>query len=174
MGHDYEKAKKLVWRGFWLLFIVTLAEVGIALLGNGHVIDGFRLPKYIMYPAMIGLSLYKAYFIISEFMHMRYEVRDLALTVLLPTLLLVWAIIAFLQEGNSWGERRQQIKQFDEIRTELVVPAKKEVQDSGTKSLEGNGHDSDGTNHSGDGEHHEVGHEAEGHHEEVDNQEENN
>jgi len=33
------------------------------------------------------------------------------MSVLLPTLLLVWAVIAFFQEGNSWGERRELINQ---------------------------------------------------------------
>jgi len=110
-GVSYEESKKLVWRGFWLLGAVTLLEVGIALVGNGHVIDGFRLPIWIMYPAMIGLSAYKAYFIVKEFMHMGHEVRDLAMSVLLPLLLLVWAIIAFLWEGSAWKDRRDVVKE---------------------------------------------------------------
>ena len=88
-----------------LLAVVTLIEVFIALIGNGHVIDGFELPRLIMYPVMIGLSLYKAYFIIYEFMHMRYEVPGLRASVLLPTLLLVWAIIAFWAAVYSCPQR---------------------------------------------------------------------
>jgi len=113
MGLSYEEGKKVVVKGMWLLAIVTIVEVLIALLGNGHLISGFTLPKLIMYPAMIGLSLYKAYFIIYEFMHMRYEVKGLTMSVLLPTLLLVWGIIAFMQEGNSWGNRRALIESKD-------------------------------------------------------------
>jgi cytochrome c oxidase subunit IV len=115
MGLSYEESKKVVFKGLLLLAVVTLAEVLIALLGNGHIIHGFTLPKLIMYPAMIGLSLYKAYFIVYEFMHMRYEIKGLAMSVLLPTLLLVWGIIAFLQEGSSWGSRRAQIHEKDAI-----------------------------------------------------------
>jgi cytochrome c oxidase subunit 4 len=111
MGLSYEEGKKVVVKGMWLLAAVTLVEVAIALLGNGHLISGFTLPKIIMYPAMIGLSLYKAYFIIYEFMHLRYEVKGMAMSILLPTLLLVWGIIAFMQEGSSWGSRRSQIEQ---------------------------------------------------------------
>jgi len=113
-AHSYEEAKKVVFKGLILLAIVTLIEVAIALVGNGHIISGFELPIWIMYPAMIGLSLYKAYFIIYEFMHMRYEVKGLAMSVLLPCLLLVWAIVAFFQEGNAWGQRRAQIKEKNE------------------------------------------------------------
>ncbi len=104
---DYIAAKKVVLKGLLILGIVTLVEVFIALLGNGHIVQGFELPKLIMYPVMIVLSLYKAYFIVFEFMHMRYEVRGLALSILLPTLLLVWAIIAFMQEGNAWKNNRE-------------------------------------------------------------------
>ena len=46
---------------------------------------------------------------------MRYEIKGLAMTVLLPTLLLVWAVIAFFQEGDSWKGRREQIKEKNEI-----------------------------------------------------------
>ena len=67
---------------------------------------------------MIGMSLYKAYFIVYEFMHMRYEVKGLAMSVLLPTLLLVWAVIAFFQEGDSWNERREQILEKDKVELE--------------------------------------------------------
>ncbi len=109
MGLSYEESKKVVVKGLILLGVVTVVEVIIALFGNGHIVEGLRLSRWIMYPLMIGLSMYKAYFIVYEFMHMRYEVKGLAMSVLLPTLLLVWAIIAFFQEGNSWNERRQQI-----------------------------------------------------------------
>jgi len=112
MGHlEYSEAKKVVVKGLFILGVVTIAEVLIALLGNGHIIHGFKMAKIIFYPIMIVLSLYKAYFIVYEFMHMRYEIKGLAMSVLLPTLLLVWAIIAFFQEGNSWEKRREQIQQ---------------------------------------------------------------
>ena len=114
-GLSYEEGKKQAYKGFVLLGIITIVEVIVALVGNGHVIEGFSLPKYIMYPVMIAMSLYKAYFIVNEFMHMKYEVKGLAVSVLLPTLLLVWAIIAFLHEGNSWGERRELIKDKNAI-----------------------------------------------------------
>lgn len=109
MGHTYEESKKIVFKGMMLLGAITIVEVLIALIGNGHLIHGFHLAKWIMYPLMIGLSLYKAYFIVYEFMHMRYEVKSLAMTVLFPTLLLVWALIAFFQEASFWKHRRTDI-----------------------------------------------------------------
>ena len=120
---NIEEAKKVVFKGLMLLAVVTIVEVLIALVGNGHVISGFSLPKWIMYPVMIGLSLYKAYYIIYEFMHMRYEVKGLVYSVLLPTLLLVWAIIAFFNEGNSWKNNRAYVNEQNQIGLEAPMAA---------------------------------------------------
>jgi len=131
MGLSYEESKKLVVKGLILLGIITLVEVAIALVGNGHVIEGMVWPKWVMYPLMIGFSLYKAYFIVYEFMHMKYEVKGLAMSVLLPTLLLVWAIIAFFHEGNSYKERRELILEKNKKEIGYVAPPEiltKEIQ----------------------------------------------
>ncbi|MBK6931146.1 MAG: cytochrome C oxidase subunit IV family protein [Saprospirales bacterium] len=124
-GHQtYEEQKALVFRGLLLLGAITMIEVVIALLAKGHLVHGIKFSEgfghYLYMLLMIGFSLYKAYFIIFFFMHMAYEVRGLAISVLLPTALLIWAIIAFFQEGSSWGARRKQIKEKNE---ELVKPA---------------------------------------------------
>lgn len=120
-GLSYEAAKKHVVQGMLLLGGVTLAEVMFSLLGKGHLIPGLHHITAVHYAIgliLIVLSLYKAYYIIYEFMHMRYEVKGLALSVLLPTLLLVWAIIAFFQEGNSWKNRREQVREKNEAPAE--------------------------------------------------------
>jgi cytochrome c oxidase subunit IV len=131
----YEEGIAVVKRGLGLLAAITLIEVAIALLGNGHIIEGFHLPKWFMYPVMIGFSLYKAYFIVYHFMHMAHEVKGLAMSVILPCLLLVWAIIAFFQEGSSWGARREQILKKNEI---VVKPTTKPIGMSDTKQIQPN------------------------------------
>ncbi len=116
---SYEDAKKSVVKGLIILAVVTLIEVFLSLIGKGDLL-GFlssAAPKITLLITglfIIVLSLYKAYYIVGDFMHMKYEVRGLALSVVLPTLLLVWAIIAFLQEGGSWGKRREWVRQKNE------------------------------------------------------------
>ena len=117
---DINHAKKVVFKGLILLGVITIVEVLIALFGNGHLIDGVTLPKWIMYPVMIGLSLYKAYFIVCEFMHMKYEIQGLRMSVLLPMLLLVWAVIAFFNEGNNWKHNRQVVQDRNQIGIEQI------------------------------------------------------
>lgn len=113
-------------KGFILLLIITLAEVGIALIGNGHIISGFHFPKVIMIPLMIFLSLYKAYYIVSEFMHLGHETRAMAASVILPTLLLVWAIIAFLWEGDAWRASRKNVDDKNKLPATSTPATKQE------------------------------------------------
>jgi len=126
---DIEAGKKVVIKGLILLGVVTLVEVFIALFGNGHVIDGFHLPKWLMYPMMIGLSLYKAYFIIFEFMHMKYEVKGLRSQCAFTTVLLIWAMLALLNEGSAWGNSNAKINKWNtaEPGKKATAPPTKEM-----------------------------------------------
>jgi cytochrome c oxidase subunit IV len=117
---DHAQGIKVVYKGLAILAAVTILEVFIALLANGHLIEGMHWSKLIYVPLMIGMSLFKAYFIVYEFMHMKYEVKGLAMTIVLPMLLLVWGVIAFMQEGGAWKARRQKIKEFNKVE---VAPA---------------------------------------------------
>lgn len=123
MGHNYEEAKKFVYKGLVILAVVTLIEVFVSLFGKGHLgynpAEGpFNITLFgytfnwllgLLALAIVALSIYKAKFIIYEFMHMAHEMPGLAKTVLLPTALLIWAIIAFFAEGNYWNNSRAKI-----------------------------------------------------------------
>ncbi|WP_116124708.1 cytochrome C oxidase subunit IV family protein [Lewinella sp. IMCC34183] len=106
---SYEESKSAVWKGLGLLAAVTVAEVLLSLLKAAEFAESIRPLIYVASLAIIGLSVYKAYFIIYEFMHMGYEVKGLAMTVLLPTMLLIWALIAFFNEGDAWREKREKV-----------------------------------------------------------------
>jgi cytochrome c oxidase subunit IV len=123
MAHDYQGAKKIALKTIIILAVVTVVEVMIALTGKGYIIEGYHAPKVLMNTLMIGMSLYKAYLIVFEFMHMKYEAKGLMMSVLLPVVLLFWAIIAFLYEGNAWKGYRKNIT--DKNKIELTdAPAK--------------------------------------------------
>lgn len=109
MGLSYLESKKIATKTILVLAVITIAEVIFALLGKGYVVDGFHLPHWLIGGVMIIMSVVKAYLIIYEFMHMKYEVPGLVRTVLIPTLLLVWAIVAFTYEGNYWQNSRSRV-----------------------------------------------------------------
>ncbi len=116
MGHlTYGESKKLATKTIVILAIITVAEVLIALLGKGYLIDGVEIPGIILGSIMIIMSIVKAYLIIFEFMHMKYEIPGLVKSVLLPTLLLVWGAIAFTWEGAYWHDTRKDIKDKNEL-----------------------------------------------------------
>jgi cytochrome c oxidase subunit IV len=121
MSHTYEKSRKVALKTIIILGVVTVIEVMIALTGKGYIIEGLHFPWYLMNLVMICMSLYKAYLIVGEFMHMKHEVRALGMTVVLPMLLLVWAIIAFMYEGGTWKHNRDTIRQKDRAVIETSV-----------------------------------------------------
>ena len=100
----YKSQVRAVWMATLIMAVVTILEVGIALLVHYNYPEFPRMALNLMF---IFMSLAKAYFIIAEFMHVKYETRALALTIMGPTLFLIWFIIAFLWEGSAWLNLRQ-------------------------------------------------------------------
>ena len=88
---DKKKVKKL-WKIALILGVVTLIEFLMA----------FTLPRgYLLYAGFIGLTIVKAFYIVSEFMHLKHESKALIWSILLPTIFVIWLIIALLAEGGS-------------------------------------------------------------------------
>jgi cytochrome c oxidase subunit IV len=88
---DKKKVRKL-WRIALILGIVTAIEFFLA----------FTMPRGILlYAVFIGLTIIKAYYIVSEFMHLKYEVKALIWSILIPTIFVIWLIIALIAEGDS-------------------------------------------------------------------------
>lgn len=110
MGHSYEASKKKALQIIGILAVITITEVLFALAGKGYIVKSWEFPVALMGVVMISMSLLKAYLIIYEFMHMKYEVPGLVKSVLLPMFLLVWGVIAFLYEGSDWNHRRTLIE----------------------------------------------------------------
>jgi len=48
---------------------------------------------------LIGLTIVKAFYIIGEFMHLKYEVKGLILCILLPIIFLMWFVTSLVYEG---------------------------------------------------------------------------
>jgi cytochrome c oxidase subunit IV len=83
--------RKMIWRTFWILLIITLFEVGIAFTDIAHSI---------LIAIFISLTLVKAYFIVGYFMHLKHERFTLIYSIILPFILIVYLIAMALTEGN--------------------------------------------------------------------------
>ena len=57
--------------------------------------------------SIVILMLVKAFYIVGYFMHLKHEIKNLIMTIIVPLMLFVWFIAAFLYDGNSfknaWG-----------------------------------------------------------------------
>lgn len=92
---QYNSQVKAVWRATIILTIITIVEVTMALTMHGI------LSKVLLNSFFALMTLWKAYYILAEFMHLKYEKRTLVMTLGIPLTFLVWGIIAFSHEGNA-------------------------------------------------------------------------
>ncbi|RAV98583.1 cytochrome C oxidase subunit IV family protein [Pseudochryseolinea flava] len=93
---DKEKIKKLWMTALWML-IITIVEFIIA-----FTMDHGQFKVWLF----IGLTIVKAAFIVGEFMHLRYEVKVLFWSILIPLVFIVWMLVAFVYEGVAIGNAR--------------------------------------------------------------------
>ena len=121
-GHaDESSFRKKVIRTTVILSVITVIELGCGLfLYAMHLPDNmFRLMIKIL---IIGLSLAKAFYIVSIFMHLGDEIRNMILTIVVPLMLFIWFIAAFILDGNSYKNLRNRYdKHFKETTTEHPV-----------------------------------------------------
>ncbi|MEO5684119.1 MAG: cytochrome C oxidase subunit IV family protein [Chitinophagaceae bacterium] len=97
---------KAIWKTFRILLYITLFELVLAI--GYYEIDfaNKELVKHILNGVFIILTLAKAFFIVAEFMHLRHELRNLIMTIAIPALLFLWFLGAFLWDGNSYKNLR--------------------------------------------------------------------
>lgn len=97
-GTDSKKQVGRIWKVFWLLLVITVLEVGCGLLAYKYDFAS----KGILAVIFLGLTLVKARYIVSVFMHLGDERRNFLITVLIPLTMFIWFIIAFLADGGFW------------------------------------------------------------------------
>lgn len=86
---DREKIKKL-WTVAAILGVLTAVEFLIA----------FTLPHGVLKTSIfVAMTIVKAAYIVGEFMHLRYEVKVLFWSILIPIIFIVWMLVAFVYEG---------------------------------------------------------------------------
>ena len=87
-----------------ILSVITLIELGMGL--GMYAIPMAAGLKLFLKGVIVILSLAKAFYIVGVFMHLGEEVKNLIMTIVVPLLLFIWFIAAFLYEGNSWKNLR--------------------------------------------------------------------
>ncbi|MBL0356451.1 MAG: cytochrome C oxidase subunit IV family protein [Chitinophagaceae bacterium] len=121
---NHSGGTKKIWRTFWLLSVLTIIELAIGLvIYNMHKGEHPNATLVLAFKGLVCiLTLAKAYYIVSIFMHLGDEIRNLIMTIVVPLCLFIWFIIAFLWDGNSWLNLRNRYQGVP-AKTEQVAPA---------------------------------------------------
>jgi len=113
--------KKRVRKTTILLSIITIIELGFGF--SIYFIHKGENPSHLLVLMFKGvvciLSLAKAYYIVSVFMHLGDEIRNMIMTIIVPLLLFIWFITAFIADGNSYKNLRNK---YDKHFKETTMP----------------------------------------------------
>jgi len=114
--------RKKVKKTTILLSIITLIELGIGLtIYTIHKGPNPNAGLVLAFKGMVCiLTLAKAYYIVSVFMHLGDEIRNMIMTIVVPLMLFIWFIIAFIADGNSYKNLRNN---YDKHFKETTMPA---------------------------------------------------
>jgi cytochrome c oxidase subunit IV len=87
-----------IWKTFWVLVGITAVEFVFVFFMNAGTLRN---------SIFIILTIFKAFFIVAEFMHLKHETKGLIWTILIPMALLIWLLVALITEGSYVGEAVQ-------------------------------------------------------------------
>jgi cytochrome c oxidase subunit 4 len=86
-----------------ILSVLTIVELILGYWMIGITSEGLRLATK---GAIVILMMAKAFYIVAYFMHLKHELKNLIMTIIVPLALFIWFIGAFLADGNSFRSLR--------------------------------------------------------------------
>ena len=86
-----------------ILSILTIVEL---ILGFWMIGMESHSLKLAVKGAIVILMMAKAFYIVAFFMHLKHELKNLIMTIVVPLALFIWFIAAFLSDGNSFRNLR--------------------------------------------------------------------
>jgi len=100
--HGETMTKKKIWNVFFILLGITTIEFIIAL----WLVPKGYIPGNIANPVYIVLTLFKAFYIVAYFMHLKFEKIGLALAIIVPILFIIGLILVLTNESHHWIDLR--------------------------------------------------------------------
>src|SRR5215216_2944089 len=91
--HNVGGGKKEIYRVTIILSVLTIIELA---LGYSIYYIQNALTIHFIKGVIIILMLAKAFYIVGYFMHLKHELRNMIMTIVVPLLLFIWFILAFL------------------------------------------------------------------------------
>ncbi len=120
-----------------ILSVLTVIELALGLMMFKLKMPDGSLEKDFTKGVIVILMMAKAFYIVGYFMHLKHEVRNLILTVAVPMGLFIWFIIAFLYDGNSFKNLKNEYNPAYKERTttQKALPVKEEKQEEKKKGV---------------------------------------
>jgi cytochrome c oxidase subunit 4 len=116
---------KEIWRVTIILSVLTVIELGLGFWMMNMDPESFL--KHFIKGVIVVLMLAKAFYIVAYFMHLGHEIRNFIMTVAVPMGLFIWFIIAFLYDGNSFKNLKNEYNPEYKTRTTTpLTPEQKE------------------------------------------------
>lgn len=135
-AETYAAAKKEIWKITWILSALTLIELALGYwMYFSHTTMSHSMIMFIKGTILI-LMMSKAFYIVAYFMHLKHEIKNMVMTIVVPLMLFVWFIISFLYEGNSYKNLRNTYDKHLQEQTTIKVEEKKHGADTKHKSTE--------------------------------------
>jgi cytochrome c oxidase subunit IV len=124
--HEPVSGTGRIWRTFWILLIITIVELSLGF--TMYLFPGMADWLHLFIKGAISiLSLAKAFYIVSVFMHLGDEIRNMIMTIVVPLMLFIWFIGAFLWDGNSFRTMRNK---YDKYKMERTMPREEKKGDT--------------------------------------------
>ena len=114
-----------------ILSVLTIIELALGFWMMGMALDsGLRLA---VKGAIVILMMAKAFYIVGYFMHLKHEIKNLIMTIVVPLCLFIWFIIAFLYDGNSFRNLRNDYHPHFKEQSTFQAEKKEEGNEEGKK-----------------------------------------
>ena len=123
-AETYAAVKKEIWKITWILSILTLIELALGYwMYFSHATMSHSMVMFIKGTILI-LMCSKAFYIVAYFMHLKHEIKNMIMTIVVPLMLFIWFIISFLYEGNSYKNLRNTYDKHLQEQTTIKVEEK--------------------------------------------------
>jgi cytochrome c oxidase subunit 4 len=105
-NHDHAEhetmTRKKIWQVFFVLLGITVVEFIIAL----WLVPSGIIPLSFANPLYIALTLWKAFWIVAYFMHLKFEKPGLMYSLGIPVIFIIGLILVLTNESHHWVDLR--------------------------------------------------------------------
>jgi len=101
-----------------ILSVLTIVEL---IMGFGMIGMQNKALVLAIKGAIVILMMAKAFYIVAYFMHLKHEVKNLIMTIVVPLSLFIWFIVAFLADGNSFRNLRNDYDRYFKEQSTIKV-----------------------------------------------------